>query len=460
MAYRMLHPTTADQICPARKLALLALVEVEKKDAYVNLSLRELMRQKRLPAKERAMITALAMGVVKMRLYLDHIIQHFCDYPLDELPVFARNILRMAAYELIFFKHPAPIVGNEYVKLAKRFEHKGIAALVNAVVRSMGEGWQSVPIPSLDGDPVSHISIMTSHPRWMVERWVKFWGVDETLALCRANNEPPPLCIRVNLKYTERDLVARALEFRCRKIEPSPWVPECLRLDTTHDVTKLPGFIGGLFTVQDEGAMIVPYLLEPKPGEIIIDACAAPGGKTTHIAELTKDEAEVIAVDSHPSRLKLVEENAVRLKLFNIKTLLGDWTELAQQFINRADKVLLDVPCSGTGTLRRKVDARWKKSEEQVRQLAELQSRLLEASAPVVRKGGVIVYATCSLEPEEDEEVVKAFLDRHPEFVLDDPRPFLPNEIPNAITQEGFLRLFPHKHNTDGVFAARLRKIR
>lgn len=460
MARHIAHPIGVDQICPARKLALLALVEVDKKDAYVNLSLRELLRQKRLPAKERAMVTALAMGVVKMRLYLDHIVQHFCDYPLDELPVFVRNILRMAAYELVFFGHPAAVVGNEYVKLAKRFEHEGLAALVNAVIRRMGEGWRDVPIPSLDEDPVAHISISTSHPRWMVARWVNLWGVEETLALCQANNEPPPLCIRVNLKYTERDLVARALEFRCRKIEPSPWVPECLRLDTTHDVTKLPGFIGGLFTVQDEGAMVVTYLLEPKPGEIIVDACAAPGGKTTHIAEMTKDEAEVIAVDSHPSRLKLVEENAVRLKLFNIKTVLGDWTELAQQFVNRADKVLLDVPCSGTGTLRRKADARWKKSEEQVRQLADLQLRLLEASSSVVRKGGVIVYATCSLEPEEDEQVVKSFLELHPEFVLEDPRPFLPAEIPGAVTGEGFLRLFPHKHNTDGVFAARLKKVK
>jgi len=205
--------------------------------------------------------------------------------------------------------------------------------------------------------------------------------------------------------------------------------------------------------------MLVPYLLEPKPGDLIIDACAAPGGKTTHIAELTKDEAEIIAVDTHPSRLKLVEENATRLKLFSIKTLQGDWTELAEQFVNRADKVLLDVPCSGTGTLRRKVDARWHKSEEQVKELAALQEQLLEASALVVRKGGVIVYATCSLEPEEDEEVVKAFLERHPEFVVDDPRPFLPAEIPEAVTQEGFLRLYPHKHTTDGVFAVRLRKV-
>ncbi|MFN3420305.1 MAG: 16S rRNA (cytosine(967)-C(5))-methyltransferase RsmB [Armatimonadota bacterium] len=460
MAHHTVHPTGIDQICPARKLALLALVEVERKDAYVNLSLRELLKRKHLPAKERAMVTALAMGVVKMRLYLDHIIQHFCDYTLTDLPVFARNILRMAAYELAFFGHPAPIVGNEYVKLMKGFGHEGLASLVNAVVRRIGEGWRSVPIPSLGEDPIAHISISTSHPRWMVARWVNFWGVEETLSLCQANNAPPPLCSRVNLKYTERDLVARALEFRCRKIEPSPWVPECLRLDTTHDVTKLPGFIGGLFTVQDEGAMIVPYLLEPKPGEIIIDACAAPGGKTTHIAELTKGEAEVIAVDNHPSRLKLVEENALRLKLFNIKTVLGDWTELAQQFVNRADKVLLDVPCSGTGTLRRKADARWKKSEEQVRQLADLQIRLLEASAPVVRKGGVIVYATCSLEPEEDEQVVKKFLERHPEFAVEEPDNFLPAEIPDAVTGEGFLRLFPHKHNTDGVFAVRMRKVK
>lgn len=460
MPRKTVHPATADQICPARKLALLALVEVERKNAYVNLSLRELMKQKRLPAKEKAMVTALAMGTVKMRLYLDYIIRHFCDYPLDELPVFARNILRMATYELVFFKHPAPIVGNEYVKLAKRFEHKGIAALVNAVIGSVSEGWRNVPIPSLEDDPISHISVTTSHPAWMVERWVKIWSVNEILALCRANNEPPPLCVRVNLKYTERELVAKALEFRCRKVELSPWVPECLRLDTTYDVTKLPGFIGGLFTVQDEGAMIVPYLLEPKPGEIIVDACAAPGGKTTHISELTKDEAEVIAVDIHPSRLKLVEENAARLKLFNVKTLLGDWTQLAQQFVNRVDKVLLDVPCSGTGTFRRKVDARWKKSEGQIKQLADLQLRLLEVSAPVVRKGGVIVYATCSLEPEEDEQVVKAFLENHPEFVLDDPKPFMPSEIPRAVTEEGFLRLFPHKHNTDGVFAARLRKVR
>lgn len=453
------HLVHGDAICPSRKQALLALVEAEKEDAYINLSLRQLLRQKLLPAQERAMATALALGVAKMRLYLDHLLQPFCSYPLEELPVFIRNILRMAAYELVFFRHPTPVVTNEYVKLAKRFGHKGTAALVNAVLRRFGEEWEKVPIPSFSDDPVAHISITTSHPRWMVARWVSFWGSEETLALCQANNKPPPLCIRVNLKYTERDLVAKALEFRCRKIDVSPWVPEGLRLDTTADVTRLPGYIGGLWTVQDEGAMVIPYLLEPKPGERIIDACAGPGGKTTHIAELTKDQAEVIAVDIHPSRLKMVEDNALRLKLFNIRTIQEDWLKLAAQLENQADKVLLDVPCSGTGTLRRKPDVRWRKSEEQIKDLREVQQRLLEASAPVVRRGGVIVYATCSLEPEEDEEVVKAFLERHPEFVLDDPRPFLPNDIPDAVTPEGFLRLFPHRHNTDGVFAARLRKV-
>ncbi|MCS7192209.1 MAG: 16S rRNA (cytosine(967)-C(5))-methyltransferase RsmB [Armatimonadetes bacterium] len=453
------HQNVKDQISPARKLALIVLVEFENREAYVNLSLRRIMDQKFLTTRERSMVTALATGVVKMRLYLDHILQHFCKYPLEQLPVFVRNILRMSAYELIFFKHPTSIVGNEYVKLAKKFGHKGVASLVNAIVRQIGEKWQEVTIPSISENPIEHVSIITSHPKWMVKRWVNFWGIEETLNLCRANNEPPPLCIRVNLKHTERELVANALEFRCKKVEPSEWLSECLRIETTKDVTKLPEFVSGLFTVQDEGAMVVPHLLEPKPNEIIIDACAAPGGKTTHIAELTKDEAEIIAVDSHPSRLKLVEENAKRLKLFRIKTLLGDWTKLANHFVNYADKVLLDVPCSGTGTLRRKADLRWRKSEEIIVQLSKLQMQLLEVSANVVKKGGIIVYSTCSLEPEEDEKVVKEFLDLHPEFVLEEPKPFLPAEIPEAITDDNFLRLFPHKHNTDGVFAARLKKV-
>jgi len=377
---------------------------------------------------------------------------------LDELPVFIRNILRLATYELVFFRHPAPIVGNEYVKLAKRFGHEGTAALVNAVIRRLAEEWQNIPIPSLADDPIAHISITTSHPRWMVERWVKFWGVEEILALCRANNEPPPLCLRVNRKYADREAVARMLEFHCRKVEPSPWLPEGLRVETTRDITRLPGYREGLFTVQDEGAMLVSYLVAPQPGERIVDACAAPGGKTTHLAELAKDEAEIIALDTHPSRLKLVEENAARLKLRSITTLLGDWTQLAHQFANSADKVLLDVPCSGTGTLRRKVDARWHKRPEDILSLAQLQLRLLEAAAIALRKGGVLVYATCSIEPEEDEQVIKAFLERTDEFVVDDPRPFLPADIPHAITPENFLRLFPHRHNTDGIFAVRLRK--
>lgn len=445
-------------LCPARKQALLALVEIDKKDAFINLSLRQLLRQKLLPAKERAMATALAMGATKMRLYLDHLLVHVCDYPLDALPVYIRNILRLAVYELVFFRHPAPIVGNEYVKLAKRFGHEGTAALVNAVIRRLAEEWRHIPFPSLADDPIAHISLTTSHPRWMVERWVKFWGVEETLSLCRTNNEPPPLCLRVNRKYADPEPVARMLELYCRKVEKSPWVPEALRVETTRDVTRLPGYREGLFTVQDEGAMLVSYLVAPQPGERIIDACAAPGGKTTHLAELAKDEAEIIAVDIHPSRLKLVEENAVRLKLRSITTLLGDWTQLAYQFANSVDKVLLDVPCLGTGTLRRKVDARWRKRPEDIPQLTQRQSRLLDAAAIALRKGGILVYATCSLEPEEDEEVIKSFLERHGEFVVDDPRPFLPVEIPDAVTAENFLRLFPHRHNTDGIFAVRLRK--
>ncbi|HID07858.1 MAG TPA: 16S rRNA (cytosine(967)-C(5))-methyltransferase RsmB, partial [Armatimonadetes bacterium] len=298
----------------------------------------------------------------------------------------------------------------------------------------------------------------TSHPHWMVKRWIKQWGVDETLKLCDANNQPPPVCIRVNLRWTECELVQRMLEMRCRKVEASPYVPCGLRIETTRDVSLLPGFQEGLFSVQDEAAMLVGYVVDPQPGELIIDACAAPGGKATHMAELTGDQAHIIAIDVNPNRMELVKEMVTRLKLQGVEMVIGDFTELAHQYRRSADRCLLDVPCSGTGTLRRKPDVRWKKSIERIRELSELQAQLLEAAAGVVKRNGIIVYSTCSLEKEENEIIVREFLARHPEFELEDATAYLPSSIPNCCTDDGFIRLFPHRHDTDGAFIARLRR--
>lgn len=444
----------------AREVALLALVEMEKKDAFINLSLRELLRNRRMRASERAFAMQLSFGVAKMLLYLDYLLEQFCGEKFHRLPVFIRNCLRMGAYEIAILSHPPYAVVSQYVELAKEYGHVGTSRLVNAVLRKFSTDWSSIHIPSADEDPISHIAIKTSHPHWLVERWVKQFGFDETLRLCEANNMPPPLCIRVNTRWAEVEPVKRLLELRCRKVEPAKYVPCGLRIDTTADVTTLPGYKEGLFSVQDEAAMLVTYVLEPKPGETIIDACAAPGGKTTHIAEMTNDAAKVIAIDTHKSRIQLVEEAAVRLKLRSIECLVGDFIQLAEQYRGIADRCLLDVPCSGTGTLRRKPDVRWKKSTQNISELAQLQYRLLEASATVVKEGGIIVYSTCSLEREENEDVVEAFLSKHKCFELEDASKYLPTAIHDCKTPEGFLRFLPHKHDTDGTFVARIRKVR
>ncbi|MCS7252595.1 MAG: 16S rRNA (cytosine(967)-C(5))-methyltransferase RsmB [Armatimonadota bacterium] len=446
-------------VSQARKVALLALVEMEKKGAFINLSLRELMRGRRMKAVERAFATQLAMGVAKMRLYLDYLIERLCERRFHRLTPLVLNCLRMGAYELTVLSHPPYAVVSQYVELAKEYGHVGIASLVNAVLRRLSEEWQHIPLPRADEDPIGHIAVKTSHPHWLVEKWIKQFGFEETVALCAANNLPAPLCIRVNLRWTEVELVERMLELRCRKVERARYAPCGLRIDTTMEITKLPGYKEGLFSVQDEAAMLVTYVLEPKHGETIIDACAAPGGKTTHMAEMVNDAARIIAVDVHEGRMQLVREAAIRLKLRSIEFVVGDFIEVAKQHEGVADKCLLDVPCSGTGTLRRKPDARWKKSQQSIAELTALQLRLLEAAALTVKRGGVIVYSTCSLEREEDEDVVNAFLRAHDEFEIEDASAYLPTRIEGCRTEEGFVRLFPHKHDTDGVFVARLRKV-
>lgn len=447
------------KVSQAREVALFALIEVDKKEAFVNLSLRELMRDRRMRASERAFATKLAMGVAKMRLYLDHLVEHFCGRQFHRLTPFVRNCLRMGAYELTILSHPPYAVVSQYVELTKKYQHAGMVSLVNAVLRRLSEEWQRIPLPSPEEDPIAHIAVKTSHPHWLVERWIREFGFEDTLSLCEANNLSPPICIRVNLRWTDVESVARMLELRCRSVERTKYAPCGLRIDTTKDITKLPGYREGLFSVQDEGAMLVTYILEPKPGEVIIDACAAPGGKTTHIAEMTNDAAHIIAVDAHEGRMQLVRDAAVREKLRSIEFVVGDFTDVAKQYKGAADRCLLDVPCSGTGTLRRKPDVRWKKKPQDIVELAALQLRLLEAAASVVKPGGIIVYSTCSLEQEEDEDVVNAFLSEHSEFQVEDASAYLPVRIEGCKTREGFVRLFPHRHDTDGVFVARLRKV-
>lgn len=436
-----------------------ALLRAEEQGSYVNLYLQTRLAGSDLDPKGKALVTEIANGVTRWRLYLDWAISQFCRTPLDELPAIPRNILRIGAYQILFMRSvPDPVACSAAVELAKALSHPGMVALVNAILRRLAENKENIPLPDREKEPVKHLAVKYSHPEWLVERWLKEWGWEETEALLRANNEPPPLTLRVNTLKVSVEEFLRMLEERGVEAEPCRFAPDGVVVKGGEKAEALKLVRKGLAYAQDESTMLVTHVLSPKPGEKVLDDCAAPGGKTSHIGALMQNRGEILAMDVHEQRLRLVQKTCKRIGVDIVRLVPADGRS-AWLFLNeKVDKVLVDVPCSGTGTLRRRADARWRKSPELIREMAGLQYELLRGVAPLVKVGGVIVYSTCSLEREEDEEVVGRFLERHPEFEPEDARRYLPRPVPDCEAEFGAIRLFPHRHGTDGAFIARLVK--
>ncbi|NJR63715.1 MAG: 16S rRNA (cytosine(967)-C(5))-methyltransferase RsmB, partial [Cyanobacteria bacterium CRU_2_1] len=308
----------------------------------------------------------------------------------------------------------------------------------------------------LPPDPIARLAIQHSYPDWIVKVWLEQFGFEETERLCEWLNRSPHIDLRVNPLQSSIDHVETAMQtvgIRVRRISS---LPQALRLPQGAGLIQtLPGFLEGWWTVQDSSAQLVSHLLNPQPGEVVVDACAAPGGKTTHLAELMTDRGIIWGCDRHASRLKKLQENADRLQLQSIQLCTGD-SRYFSQFTNKADRVLLDAPCSGLGTLHRHADARWRQSPDSVKELAQLQTELLHHAATWVKSGGTLVYATCTLHPLENEAIVENFLTHHPTWHLNPPA----SDHPAAAftTQQGWLKILPHQQDMDGFFMARLQK--
>ncbi|HEY8450023.1 MAG TPA: 16S rRNA (cytosine(967)-C(5))-methyltransferase RsmB, partial [Bacillota bacterium] len=336
------------------------------------------------------------------------------------------------------------------------------AGFVNGVLRAIARARSTLPWPDPAQDPVRYLSVRHSHPEWLVRRYLERLGRAETEQLLEANNAAPALTLRVNRLRAEPEQVARALRGAGYQVEAGRYLPEALRVRAQTAPDRLPGFDEGWFTPQDEAAMLVTHVLDPAPGGRVVDACAAPGTKTTHIAEYMGDEGTVVALDVDPERLHRVDENARRLGLRSVRSQVGDARRAAQLLgVEWADRVLVDAPCSGLGTLARRPDLRWRKRPEDIPALAELQGQILDGCAPLVRPGGVLVYSTCTTEPEENEQVIAAFLERWPVFrpasgVWD--RIKLPAGADLEAEGKG-LQLWPHRHGTDGFFIAKLERL-
>ena len=460
----------------AREGALQVLYAVEVEGAYANLVLDQLLREASFNKLDRSFITELVYGTLRWRNTVDWILGQLMRSGLERLTPWIRNILRLGVYQLLFMDRiPVSAVCNEGTNLAKRYGHQGVAGLVNGVLRNVARHGPDWKYPDLQEQPIQHIAICYSHPEWMVERWLGRYGLEGTIALCKANNCPANNSIRTNTLRTNPEELTRLLEQEGVEVEKSSLVPEGLILKRISAYGELNAFSQGLFQVQDESSMLAAYGVKPIPGARVVDACAAPGGKTTHLAQFMGNKGEIISLDIHEHKVNLIRDNCQRLGINIVQTYPMDARDLPERWEGWADFVLVDAPCSGLGVLRRRPDARWRKTPEQIKELTDLQAVILRAASRCVKPGGVLLYSTCTLEPEENEDQVFKFIKgdegeacgpARPEdrFYLEDLRDYLPFkswwETEEEQVQKGYLTLLPHVYGTDGFFLARLRRSR
>ncbi len=444
----------------ARSAALEALKEAEEKETYLNLLLNRILSGDSLPDAERPFFTELAYGVTQRRNTLDWILSLYVNRPLEKFTPWIRNILRLGVYQLLYLPRiPASAAVDEAVKLAHRYGHRGVAGLVNAVLRKVSAGRGSLPWPSREENPALYLSLRHSYPLWMAERWIENMGLEEAEAFCSAGNLAPPLTVRTNTLRLSKTELKKSLEIEGVGAEDLVYAPEGLILKLNNKrLVELESFRRGLFQVQGESSMLVAPLLNPQPGEAVLDLCSAPGGKAVHLGLLMQNRGQIAAADLYPQRLKLVRDAARRQGIVIINTEKLDGRAVNTDKEGAFQRVLADVPCSGLGVIRRKGDLKWRRRPEDIFSLAQLQLQLLKGAYKYLSPGGVLLYSACTTEPEETTGVLDKFLAGEPSARPALLAPLLPEKLKGGEKREGMIYLWPHKHSLDGFFLARIRK--
>ncbi len=442
-----------------RALALEILERVEGTDAYANLLLDARLQKRGLTGADRALATELVYGVLRWRGKLDWILAQVLDRPLLALDRPVRQILRLGTYQLCCLSRiPDFAAVDEAVRLARRAGVGRSAGYVNAVLRSVARrrGTPEVDSPT---DPIEYWGSVGSHPRWLVERWVARLGPEEAGQLMAANNTAPPVTVLVNGLKARIEDARRGLMQAASEVVTGRWVPGAFSVRGAGGVADLPGFAEGWLIPMDEAGALPVLALDPRPGQRVLDACAGGGSKSALIAARVGAEGEVVALDRSLRAMRRLETAIRRLDLGAVRPHLADARSAGAEWPGQFPRVLLDAPCTGLGTIRRRPEIRWRRRPEDLASAAALQRELLKGVAGAVAKDGLLVYSTCSLEPEETDAVVAAFLAARPEFVLDDPAPILAQPA-DLVDGEGLLRAWPHRDGTDGFFVARFRRQR
>ncbi len=435
----------------ARNLAFSVLMKVERSDAYLNIALDSALRSaKTLSRQDSALTTELCYGVTRRKLTLDHALAAFSSRPLKKIETAVLVALRIGAYQLLFLERiPDHAAVGEIVQLVKEQGWERAAGLVNAILRKIAAN-RRFPLPE---DPYERLAVEESHPLWLVDRWWKRFGEQGARELCHANNQAASVCVRVSLRYARDEVLARLADEGVRA-QPTSFSPLGLQLENPGPIYRLKAFAQGLFQVQDEAAQLVSWSAA-RPGMQVLDACAAPGAKTCHLAEQLQSNGKVVAVDIHPRKLEKIQAEAKRLKIeSSIQVLAADSTGRLPFADGHFDMVLLDAPCSGLGTLRRHPELRYRRQEADIGRLADFQYSLAANVEKYLKPGGVLIYSVCSTEPEEGPQIAEKLVHdlRYERVAI---------TVPGAealCDSLGAMVSFPHYHHTDGFYSARLRK--
>jgi 16S rRNA (cytosine967-C5)-methyltransferase len=443
---------------PVRTLALRVLCRVETSADFADYLIDSLTAAQNLTPQARAFLRELTYGVLRWRNRLDWMLQQCSDRRLESLTPAVRNLLRLGAYQLCFMDHLPPYAAvNETVQLAKQVGHAGVVAYANAVLRTVERQRGALSLPEAATDLLAYLTITQSHPRWLVERWLTDYGPQQTVTMCQADNLRPPFMVRVNRRRATRERLLTSLAADGCEAEPCRYAPDGVYIRSQVALDRLQSYRDGWFTVQDEAAILCGYLLTPEPGDRVLDACAAPGGKATHAAELLADDGEVLCLDHSYQRINLVAKNARHLGLRCLHGLVGKAERI--EFKRAFDRILVDAPCSGLGVLRRHPDAKWRKGPELIGMMARQQASILAHLSRFVKPEGLLLYVTCSTEAEENQHRVNEFLERHPDYALEAATSHLPEAARAFARQGGWLQTWPGPDGLDGFFGARLRRL-
>jgi len=442
----------------AREAAILVINKVLREKAYSNIALKQMLEHSSLSRVDKALVTEIVNGTLKNLIKIDYISSQFVKAN-TKLDKHIEDIIRTGIYQIMYLDRiPDSAVCNEGAHLARKYSNEGAVRFVNGVLRNVSRNKENITYPNKEKQPVLYLSVVYSHPEWIVEKWLKEFGFQFTEKLLHANNQVPSFTIRLNRLKTNKEDLIRILEQEGIEYSEGIYNKEALYIKGTSAIENKASFQQGLYQIQDESSMLAGHILDPKPGDFIVDVCSAPGGKATHAAELMDNKGKIIARDVHQHKLELIQQSCKRLGIGIVETELFNAKELDRKLIGKADKVILDAPCSGLGVLRRKPDLKWKKTPDNFDELTKLQQQIISKAAEYVKSGGILLYSTCTINKSENINVIEAFLKNREDFYLEDISRLVPETLESSTKDKGYVEIFPNIHGIDGFFIARLRR--